>query len=222
MASGVFDMIGPIMIGPSSSHTAGVAKIGLLAHNLWGQPPENVAITFYNSFANTYKGHGSDKAILGGLLGMKTDNPLLKTSLEIAQERGMYYSFSLIPNATQYHPNTIQIYMEKGDRKMTVLGESLGGGVINISSIDGFKAGFNGDLTTLMISADDKPGVIAFVSDILAHDGCNIATMTVSRLQRNGHARHFIEVDSAPKPLTLRYLESLPWIIGLHIILPIA
>jgi len=215
-------MIGPVMIGPSSSHTAGVAKIGLLAHNLFGGVPAKVTITFYNSFATTYKGHGSDKAILGGLLGMRTDDPGIRTALEAADAHGLEYRFEMIGNASQYHPNSIGLRMEGGGKTVSLMGESLGGGVINIGSVDGFKAGFNGDLTTIMITADDRPGVIAFVSDILAHDSCNIATMTVSRLQKNGQARHFIEVDSAPRPLTIQYLQSLPWIAGLHVIAPIS
>lgn len=215
-------MIGPVMIGPSSSHTAGVAKIGLLAHNLFGGVPEKVTITFYNSFATTYKGHGSDKAIVGGLLGMRTDDPGIRTALELADERGLAYSYEMIGNASQYHPNSIGLLMEGNGQRIALMGESLGGGVINIVSVDGFKAGFNGDLTTIMITADDRPGVIAFVSDILAHDSCNIATMTVSRLQKSGHARHFIEVDSAPRPLTIQYLQSLPWIAGLRVIEPIS
>lgn len=215
-------MIGPVMIGPSSSHTAGVAKIGLLAHNLFGGVPAQATITFYNSFATTYKGHGSDKAILGGLLGMRTDDPGIRTALEAAEERGMAYAFEMIGNASQYHPNSIGLVMEGDGQRIGLMGESLGGGVINIASVDGYKAGFNGDLTTLMITADDRPGVIAFVSDILAHDSCNIATMTVSRLQKNGYARHFIEVDSAPRPLTIQYLQSLPWIAGLRVIEPIS
>ena len=211
-------MIGPVMIGPSSSHTAGVAKIGLLAHHLWGDLLKQVTVTFYNSFATTYKGHGSDKAILGGLLGMVTDDARIKNSLEIAKDEGIEFSFVMVPNASQYHPNTIGIELEGNGKHMRILGESLGGGVINITQVDGYKAGFNGDLTTLMIIAQDKPGVIAFVSDILAHDSCNIATMTVSRLQKNGNARHFIEVDSAPRDLTILYLKSLPWIVGIYII----
>jgi L-serine dehydratase len=218
MSSGVFDMIGPVMIGPSSSHTAGVAKIGLLTQHIWGSVPKKVEITFYNSFATTYKGHGSDKAILGGLLGFKADDPNIKHSLEIAQEKGIEVVYKTIGQASHLHPNTIEIKIESADKKLTVLGESLGGGVINISLIDGFKAQFNGDLTTLMITAEDKPGVIAFVSDILAHDNCNIASMTVSRFERSGNARHFIEVDTSPRDLTLQYLKSLPWIKELLII----
>ena len=215
-------MIGPVMIGPSSSHTAGVAKIGLLSHNLFGCIPDKATIIFYNSFATTYKGHGSDKAIIGGLLGMKPDNAGIRTALEYAVEKGLNFSFEMIGNASQYHPNTIEIKMDGSNGLLQVLGESLGGGVINIAAVDGFKAGFNGDLPTLMINAKDERGVIAFVSDVLAHDGCNIASMMVSRQQRQGMARHFIEMDSTPQDLTLQYLQSLPWIAGLRVIQPVS
>ena len=215
-------MIGPVMIGPSSSHTAGVAKIGLLSHNLFGGMPASATIIFYNSFATTYKGHGSDKAIIGGLMGMKPDDPGIRTALDHANEGGLKYSFEMIGNASQYHPNTVEIKMDGVTGALQVRGESLGGGVINISSVDGFKAGFNGDLPTLMINAKDERGVIAFVSDVLAHDECNIASMMVSRQQRQGMARHFIEMDTAPHPLTLQYLQSLPWIAGLRVIQPVS
>jgi L-serine dehydratase len=218
MSSGVFDMIGPVMIGPSSSHTAGVAKIGLLTQHIWGAVPHNAEITFFNSFATTFKGHGSDKAIVGGLLGFKADDARIKESLALAKEQRLEVTFKTTPQASHLHPNSIQITIEEASKKLVVLGESLGGGVINIPQVDGFKAQFTGDLPTIMLTADDRPGVIAFVSDILAHDNCNIASMTVSRLERSGHARHFIEVDSPPRELTLQYLKSLPWIEELIII----
>jgi len=218
MSSGVFDMIGPVMVGPSSSHTAGVAKIGLLASRVWQKPIRDVEITFYNSFATTFKGHGSDRAIIGGLLGMSPDDMKIKEALEIAHAQGVAITYKYIGNATQLHPNTIEVRLTEGEQSLSIVGESLGGGVINIALVDGYKAQFNGDLPTLMIVAQDKPGVIAFVSDILAHENCNIASMTVSRFQRSGDARHFIEADTLPRPLTIEYLKSLPWIRNLIII----
>lgn len=214
-------MIGPVMIGPSSSHTAGVAKIGRMGHNLLGGVPAEATVVFYNSFATTFKGHGSDKAILGGLLGMQTDDPGIRNAEAEAESAGLAFTFQMIGNASQYHPNSIELRLKNASRQITLLGESLGGGVINIASVDGYKAGVNGDLTTIMISAQDRPGVIAFVSDILAHDQCNIATMTVSRQEKNGLARHFIEVDSPPRSLTIEYLKSLPWIAGLYVVQPL-
>lgn len=210
--SSIFDMIGPVMIGPSSSHTAGVVRIGRVARRLLGGKPDQADIVFYNSFARTYEGHGSDRAIIAGLLDYKTDDKRIKDALEIAPSEHLQYTFRSIGNASALHPNTIRLTLTKGERKVEVLGESKGGGLINIAEVDGFKAHFNASLHTLVITARDVKGSIAFISDVLAHDDCNIATMSVSRKGRNDIACLVIEMDSGLKPVTLEYLRSLAWI----------
>lgn len=210
--SSVFDMIGPVMIGPSSSHTAGVVRIARTALKLFGVTPESVDITFYNSFARTYEGHGSDMAIIAGLLDLKTDDKRIKESFQLAKEAGLIYKFKSVGNASTLHPNTIRLVMKKGDRSMEVVGESLGGGLINMAEVDGFKAGFTASLHTIIITAEDVKGSIAFISDVLAHDDCNIATMSVSRKGKNDLAGLVIEMDSGLKPVTLEYLKSLSWV----------
>jgi len=210
--SSVFDMIGPVMIGPSSSHTAGVVRIARAAIRVMGGIPEEAIITFYNSFARTYEGHGSDRAILGGLLDMNTDDPGIKTSIELAKEKGLNYTFKSIGNASIYHPNTIKLNLKKGDQKIEVIGESLGGGVINIAEVDGFNANFSAQMHTLIIKADDISGAIAFISSVIAQEKTNIATMSVSRKGKNDLACHVIEMDSGIRPMTIDYLRSLPWI----------
>ena len=205
-------MIGPVMIGPSSSHTAGVVRIGRVARRLLGGTPEQADIIFYNSFARTYEGHGSDRAIIAGLLDYKTDDKRIKEALEIAPTEGLKYTFRSIANASALHPNTIRLVLRRGERKIEVLGESKGGGLINIAEVDGFKADFNASLHTLVITASDVKGSIAFISDVLAHDDCNIATMSVSRKGRNDVACLVIEMDSGLTQLTLEYLRSLSWI----------
>ncbi|HET9486658.1 MAG TPA: L-serine ammonia-lyase, iron-sulfur-dependent subunit beta [Chryseosolibacter sp.] len=210
--SSVFDMIGPIMIGPSSSHTAGVVRIGRVARKLIGGKPDQADIIFYNSFARTYEGHGSDRAIIAGLLDFKTDDKRIKEALEIAPTEGLKFSFKSVGNASALHPNTIRITLRKGEKTMEVLGESKGGGLINIAGVNGFKADFSANLHTLIITAGDVKGSIAFISDVLAHDDCNIATMSVSRKGKNDIACLVIEMDSGLKPLTLEYLRSLNWI----------
>src|SRR5690606_41988093 len=131
--SSVFDMIGPVMIGPSSSHTAGVVRIARAAIRILGGTPDEAMITFYNSFARTYEGHGSDRAILGGLMDFKTDDPNIKTALAIAAERGLIYKFKSIGNSSIHHPNTIRLNLQTGDQEIEVVGESLGGGESNIA-----------------------------------------------------------------------------------------
>jgi L-serine dehydratase len=210
--SSVFDMIGPVMIGPSSSHTAGVVRIARAAHKLLGGRPEEADIIFYNSFARTYEGHGSDRAIIAGLLDFATDDKRIKEALEIAEKEGLVYHFKSIGNASALHPNTIRLNLRKGEKKLEVLGESKGGGLINIAEVNGFKADFSASLHTIIITAGDIKGSIAFIADVLAHDDCNIATMSVSRKGKNDIACLVIEMDSGLKPVTLEYLRSLSWV----------
>jgi L-serine dehydratase len=210
--SSVFDMIGPVMIGPSSSHTAGVVRIGRAAQKLLGSKPDTADIIFYNSFARTYEGHGSDRAVIAGLLDYATDDKRIKDALDIASQEGLAYNFRSIGNASALHPNTIRLNLRKGDKSIEVLGESKGGGLINIAEVNGFKADFSASLHTLIITAGDVKGSIAFIADVLAHDDCNIATMSVSRKGKNDVACQVIEMDSGLKPVTLAYLRSLSWV----------
>ena len=211
--SSVFDMIGPVMIGPSSSHTAGVVRIGRAARNLLGMRPDEVDIIFYNSFARTYEGHGSDRAIIGGLLDFATDDVRIKNSIEIASNEGMKFNFRSVGNASTFHPNTVKVILRKGDKKLEVVGESKGGGVINIAEVNGFRADFTASLHTLVIFANDVKGSVAFIASVLAHDDCNIANMSVSRKGKNDMACLVFEMDSGIKPVTLSYLNSLSWVI---------
>ena len=210
--SSIFDMIGPVMIGPSSSHTAGVVRIARAAIRILGAKPEEAEITFYNSFARTYEGHGSDRAVVAGLMDFKTDDLRIREALELAKEAGLKFSFKSVANASALHPNSIKLNLRAGDRQVEVVGQSRGGGVIRIVEVDGFAADFSASLHTLMVEAEDVKGSIAFIADVIAHDDCNIATMTVSRKGKNQIARQFIEMDSGLKPITLAYIQQLSWI----------
>jgi L-serine dehydratase len=210
--SSIFDMIGPVMIGPSSSHTAGVLRIAKVAVKMLGAIPDHAEIIFYNSFARTYEGHGSDRAILAGLMDFDTDDKQIKDAIEIASHSGLKFHFKSVGNASTLHPNSIRLIIGKGDRSIEVLGESKGGGVINIAEVNGFKADFSASLKTLIIFADDVKGSIAFIANVLAHDDCNIATMSVSRKGKNDLACQVIEMDSSIKPVTFEYLRSLSWV----------
>ena len=213
--SSIFDMIGPVMIGPSSSHTAGVVRIGLVARRILGAPPTTAKITFYNSFARTYEGHGSDRAIVAGLLGYPTDDERIRDAFTHANAAGLAFEFQGIGNASTLHPNTIRVEIAAPDgRTVEVVGQSRGGGVVGIVEVDGFGCNFTGNLHTLIIDAEDRPGSIAFIADVIAHDDCNIATMSVSRRGKHDLARQFIEMDSELRPLTLEYLRALPWLRG--------
>ncbi len=210
--SSIFDMIGPVMIGPSSSHTAGVVRIARVAIRILGGVPDEAEIVFYNSFARTYEGHGSDRAILAGLMDFDTDDKRIKQAIELATEKGLKYHFKSIGNASTFHPNSIRLKLKKGNAEVEVLGESKGGGVINIAEVNGFRADFSASLHTLIFLADDIKGSIAFIANVLAHDDCNIATMSVSRKGKHDLACQVIEIDSPVKPVTFEYLKSLSWI----------
>lgn len=210
--SSIFDMIGPVMIGPSSSHTAGVVRIAKVAVKILGAIPDKAEITFYNSFARTYEGHGSDRAILAGLMDFNTDDKRIREAIEIAGQSGLSYHYKSVGNASTLHPNSIRLVITRGDRSVEVLGESKGGGIINIAEVNGFKADFSATLNTLIVFADDIKGSIAFIANILAHDDCNIATMSVSRKGKNDLACQVIEMDSTIKPVTFEYLKSLRWV----------
>lgn len=210
--SSVFDMIGPIMIGPSSSHTAGVVRIARVAIRLLRAQPESAEIIFYNSFARTFEGHGSDRAVVAGLLDFKTDDKRIKESFDHAKKSKLKYSFRSVGNASNLHPNTLKLHLTAGERTVELVGESLGGGLISISEVNGYNANFSARLHTLIITADDVKGTIAFLSSILSNDGCNIATMTVSRKGKHDEACHIVEMDSGLKPITLEYLKALTWV----------
>lgn len=205
-------MIGPVMIGPSSSHTAGVVRIARAAIRVLGGIPEEATVTFYNSFARTYEGHGSDRAILGGLMDFKTDDARIKNALELASSSNLKYTFKSIGNSSVHHPNTIKLNLKKDGKSIEVVGESLGGGVINIAEVDGFVANFSAQAHTLIIKADDISGAIAFISSVIAQEKTNIATMSVSRKGKNDMACHVIEMDTGIREITTLYLKSLPWV----------
>jgi len=210
--SSIFYILVPVMIGLSSSHTAGVVRIGRFTRKLLGKDPQMVTITFYNSFATTYEGHGSDRAILAGLMDFMTDDVQVRDALKIAQEKNIVYHFRSVQSAPRLHPNSIRVLAECEGKQVEVLGVSRGGGLITIAEIDGFHANLSGQSDTLAILADDVPGSIAFIADIVAHDDCNIATMTVTRRGKNNLAKLIMELDSALRPATLAYLSNLSWV----------
>lgn len=191
----IFDVIGPNMVGPSSSHTAGAATISLIARKLFGKKIDNVKFILYGSFAKTYKGHGTDKALLGGSLGFASDDLRIRESFEIAKQLGVTYSFEK-SNLELEHPNIVDIFMSNSSgEEMIVRGVSIGGGKIKIISIDGTTLEFFGEYPTLIIDHFDKKGVIAFISNCLQDTNTNIAFMKVSRDAKGENAHSIIECD---------------------------
>lgn len=188
------DIIGPVMVGPSSSHTAGAAKLGRLARRVWNDEVSKVDIYLRGSFAATYWGHGTDKALVGGLLGFLPHDERIKDALNIARERGMEYRF-FAENIDGAHPNSVRFVLYGNDRTMEVVGASLGGGVVELQEIDGFRLSLKGDLAALVTFHVDRPGVLATVTGLLAKHDVNIATMHLYRQGRGGKAAMVIEID---------------------------
>ena len=206
----LYDIIGPVMVGPSSSHTAGAVKIGYVSRKLMAQPIVKAQILLYGSFLATGKGHGTQIAIVAGLLGMKTDDCRIPDSFRLAGEAGMEISFGEA-ELKDAHPNSAQLILTGADgRQLEIVGESIGGSRINIASIDGLSANFSGDYPTLIVHNLDQPGHVAEVTSMLSHKSVNIATMQLYRAGRDGHAVMVIECDQeVPK-------ESIQWLAHLE------
>lgn len=192
----VFDVLGPKMIGPSSSHTAGAAIIAHLAHKMIAPPLKKVEFTLYGSFAKTYHGHGTDRALLGGIIGFTADDARIRDSFKIAKERGLDYKFIPCTTETDVHPNTVDILMENaGGQVMTVRGESLGGGKVRISQINRVDVDFTGAYSTAIVIQQDKPGVIAHIAKVFSDRGVNIAFMRLFREDKGDVAYTIVETD---------------------------
>lgn len=191
----LLDIIGPVMVGPSSSHTAGACRIGLFARELAGGQPESALVELHGSFARTGVGHGTDRAIAGGLLGFAPDDERLRQSLELAEQAGLALTFENTKLRGDHHPNTARLTLLRDGRKATIVGSSLGAGRILITEIDGFAVEVTGALPALVFVAKDTPGIVAQVTSVLAREGDNIATVKVSRSQKGGDAIHIYELD---------------------------
>jgi len=215
----VFDIIGPVMIGPSSSHTAGAARIGRVARTMFGRQPKKAEITFYGSFAKTYKGHGSDVATVAGILDFDTFDLRLKDSFKIAKDLGIEIILRTSEEMTD-HPNTSRIRLSDERGQVEVTGISIGGGKIEITEINGFALKISGDAPTLMVVHEDRPGMIAGVSNVLTKHQINIGHMEVSRKERGSEALMVIEVDSPIGEKMLQEIEQMPHIIAVSKILP--
>ncbi len=206
----VFAIIGPSMIGPSSSHTAGAVRLGRTARHLLGCLPQEADIIFYGSFAATYKGHGTDLAIAAGLLDYDTDDTRIRDALADAEAAGFVPRFSgVLHQDPGVHPNTAEILLSSGERRVAMTGCSIGGGSIQIVEVEGFDVKFTANNPTLCIFHADRQGVIADVTSLLRQAGVNIGYMEVDRKARNGDALTVIELDTAVPQALLQELRLL-------------
>jgi L-serine dehydratase len=210
----LLDIIGPVMVGPSSSHTAGACRLGLLARCLVGGTPERARAELHGSFARTGEGHGTDMAIVGGLMGFRPDDERLRDALGIAEREGLDYRFekTTLGEENEVHPNTVRITVERGDRSAVMVGSSLGAGRVLVSEIDGYPVEVRGNYHTIVLVAEDIKGSVARIATILADDDINIATLRLTRKARGGDAFMVIEVDEPPDEKVRDDITRLPWV----------
>jgi L-serine dehydratase len=217
----ILDVMGPVMVGPSSSHTAGTARLGRVAREILDQDPARVRFFLHPPLAATYRGHGSDFALVGGAIGLNVDDPRIPEAIRIAEQMGVTIEFSE-EDLGEVHPNTVRVEIEVDARQVEIVGSSIGGGVIEVFKINGFQTRFKGDSPTLLLFYRDRPGMIAEVATIIADEGINIASLYCSRKQRGKDAFMQVDVDSPlgksaldricsmPDVADARYLDRIP------------
>lgn len=212
---GLLDVIGPVMIGPSSSHTAGACRLALLHRHTRLTAPTRAELTLHGSFAKTARGHGTELALIGGLLGMLPDDPRLPEARAVAEEAGLEIVFRS-GDLGDVHPNTVRIDSDGGEEgareQVRTTGSSFGGGMVRVFDVDGFGIDFGGGSHTLLVRHDDRPGVIARVARVIADDDCNIATLHSARRKRGGEAMMSIETDRRLSRIALDYLTHLTYV----------
>ncbi len=210
----IFDILGPVMVGPSSSHTAGAARIGAMARTLLGADVTDARIHLHGSFAETGRGHGTDRALVAGLLGMKPDDLRIPNAFEEAEKAGLRYTIDEI-DLRDAHPNTALLELTGANgREMTVQASSLGGGRIMVNRLDGIEVNFTGESNTLVVRNHDEYGSVAAVTNILNQLRVNVANMSVHRHKRGGDALMVIETDQHIKPKQVEFISELPGILG--------
>ena len=215
----VFDVIGPNMIGPSSSHTAGALRIALMARRIIEGRITKVTFILYGSFARTYQGHGTDRALLGGIMGFSTEDKRIKDSFRLADQKGIQYEFVPDTVTAGVYPNTVEIIATSEDgRKVDIVGESIGGGNARLVRINGIKVDISGQLQTLVIMQKDVPGVIAHVSQCCYEAGVNIAFLNMYRENKNETAFSVIQVDGDVSDKLVEAIRPQPNILQVNLI----
>ncbi len=207
-----FDIIGPIMVGPSSSHTAGAVRLGLLGRAILGAQPDRAILGLHGSFARTGRGHGTDRALVAGLLGMATDDPRIRHSLSLARDAGMEITFRTVDLGEDAHPNSVEMLLYKEERKVQVVGASTGGGMVAINAINQYDIHFTGEHETLLASAVDRPGTIHAITGLFLKYQLNIAFSRVERQQRGGEAIQIFETDDQIPDELVAALEACDWV----------
>lgn len=204
------DIIGPIMVGPSSSHTAGAVKIGNVARKLLNEPVARAEIFLHGSFLSTGKGHGTDRALIAGLLGLRVDDSRISSSFDLAKENRMEFSIEGVDLGSEYHPNSVKMQLTGvSGRHLSLIGSSIGGGQIRIVELEGLPVKFSGDSPTLIVQNIDQPGYVSEVTSMLQRKSINIAAMQLCRAKRGGNAVMVLECDQEVPLETIQSLEQL-------------
>ena len=205
----ILDVMGPVMVGPSSSHTAGTARLGRVAREILNEDPVEVHFHLHPPLASTYRGHGSDFALVGGSIGLNVDDPRIPEAIRIAEQMGVTIEFAE-EDQCDVHPNTVRIAIRGVAREAEIIGSSIGGGVIEVFKINGFQTRFKGDSPTLLLFYRDRPGMISEVTRIIAEEAINIASLYCSRKQRGKDAFMQVDVDSPVSTAAIRRICALP------------
>ena len=211
-AISAFDIIGPIMVGPSSSHTAGAVRLGQLGRAILGAQPQRAVLGLHGSFARTGRGHGTDRALVAGLLGLATDDPHIRESLELARRAGMDVRFQEVDLGEDAHPNSVQMMLYAGDQAVEVVGASVGGGMVEIRVVNGYPLSFTGEHEALLVVAEDRPGTIHVITGLFLDYELNIAFSRVERRQRGAEAIQLFETDDAIPDELVEALEDFHWV----------
>lgn len=207
----LLDQIGPVMVGPSSSHTAGACRLALLARHCLLSDPLRARFVLHGSFAKTARGHGTDLALVAGLLGYFPADERIRTAFDHAAAQGLTYEFTSA-DLGDVHPNSVRIEVENAGERLVLVGSSLGGGFVQVSRVNGFDVRFSGSSNTLLVRHTDRPGVIARVAGVVADDDGNIGSIFSAREKRGGHAMMSVETDRRLADYALDYLARLPYV----------
>lgn len=208
----IFNIIGPIMVGPSSSHTAGAVRLGLVARSIFGEQPSSVLIELHGSFAETGRGHGTDRALVAGLLEMEPSDERIPDSLQLARDAGIQINFQEIDLGETEHPNSVRFTLSAENRTMQITGSSVGGGMIAVTHLDSFPVNLTAEFETLLIVGDDQPGTINAVTARLFDNQINVAFFNVARDQRGGQAIMIIETDTAIPEEIVESFQGFEWV----------
>lgn len=208
----LFDVIGPVMVGPSSSHTAGAVRLGQIGRAVLGAPPAAARLELHGSFALTGRGHGTDRALVAGLLGFATDDDRIRDSLALAEAAGLQVQFAEVDLGGDAHPNSVRMTLQGGGQSVTLVGASIGGGQVEVTEVQGYALSFSGEFDTLLIIAEDRPGTINTVTGWLGGHGINVAFLRVGRERRGGEAIMIVETDDPiPEPIVAG-IATFPWV----------